>query len=103
MAKVAHMLLGRADESGDLRVAESVLLPAMEARGGGIVAGGADLPFHLHDLAHLAQKPRVDRGELVDLVDVHSRAQRVADGEDALRTRRAEEIDHSIAFVAARL
>ena len=80
----------------------SVLLPACgEKVPEGRMRGGADLPFHGHDLPHLAQEPRIDGGELIDLFDAHAPAEGVADGEDALRARRAEELDDVIAVVAA--
>src|SRR5262249_48560555 len=87
----------------DLFVAEAVLLPNLQPRRGRIVAGGANLPFHLHDLGDLAQEPRIDRGELINLLDAHADAEGVADGEDALGARRAEVFDDVIAVVAARL
>src|SRR5262249_27968028 len=99
-SSLAH---ARDDELSDLRIAEAILLPAAQSRSGRIIARRPDFALHPHDLPNLPQEPWIDRGKLLDLIHIHSDAERVADGEDPLGAGRAQQLDDVIAVVAARL
>ena len=115
MSLFADLAFGAIGELCDVVIGEAIALeichpersegsPARSRRGSfAVFAAQDDKSLHLHDLAHLAQKPRIDRRERIDLFDGHPRAKGVADGEDAVRAGNTEKIRQLVGRCPSRL
>ena len=75
---------------GDLAVGEAGFLGLAEQVGGDGLAGGLERELDVDDAAQLAQEPRVDLGEVEDLLLGQAGEHRVADEERTLRIRAGE-------------
>src|SRR5690606_27460937 len=85
-AALAHVPLGLAAELREQPVAETHALHAQQ--GNAIDVGQRAIPLlGVVHLLRLREEPRVDEGELADLVDAHAGLERALDLEDALGCR----------------